>query len=172
MFSRKDTPGLTPQPLTIAGSAQHAKSAESVSLIREDMKIFGNNVQITSEQPVQINGEIQGDVLGKRVIVGQTGFVKGMVNAEAVHIDGKVEGTVRGLHVSLSTTAHVSGDIYHQTLTLAMGANFEGRSRKAKDEAELLPNFPNTVQSTSEITAATHPDAGSSIVVPSRKLDE
>lgn len=172
MFSRKDTPGVTPQPPTTASSVQQAKSAGSISLIREDMKIFGNNVQITAEQPVQINGEIQGDVLGKHVIVGQTGFVKGMVNAEAVHIDGKVEGTVRGVHVSLSTTAQVSGDIYHQTLTLAMGANFEGRSRKAKDEAELLPNFPDAVQGTSEIKAVTHPHAGSSILVPSRKLDE
>jgi cytoskeletal protein CcmA (bactofilin family) len=35
----------------------------------------------------------------------------------------------------------VEGDITHQTLSISEGAQFDGRVRRAKDSAELAPNF-------------------------------
>jgi cytoskeletal protein CcmA (bactofilin family) len=35
----------------------------------------------------------------------------------------------------------VEGDIFHQTLSISEGAQFDGRVRRAKDTAEIAPNL-------------------------------
>ena len=41
----------------------------------------------------------------------------------------------------LHPTAEVEGDIFHQTLSISEGAQFDGRVRRAKDAEELRPNL-------------------------------
>ena len=66
--------------------------------------------------------------------------------ADTVVVRGEVSGLIRSQNVTLETNAKVEGDIHHQSLTIEQGASFDGRSRRAKDAAELKPALPEAPQ--------------------------
>lgn len=101
------------------------------SIIANGVRIQGSILAEGAE--IQIDGEIEGDVRGGALTVGETGYVKGDVVSESVIVNGRVEGTVRSRKVTLARTAHVMGDITHQQLSVEMGAVFEGQCRYVQD---------------------------------------
>ncbi len=150
MFSRnseKDGPRPAPAaqpdmaPTMRPPSGPVSAPTNGVSVIGNDLTIIGSGLRIIAQQPLQVDGEIQGDVMGTQVTIGSQGKVTGLVNADKVQINGTVNGTIRGLDVVLSSTANVEGDIYHSSITLEQGAIFEGRSRRPQDQDELRPNL-------------------------------
>ncbi|MBL8538530.1 MAG: polymer-forming cytoskeletal protein [Hyphomonadaceae bacterium] len=82
---------------------------------------------------IQVDGEVEGNVRGGSLTVGDTGMVKGDVISESVTVHGRVEGSVRARKVMLARNAHVLGDIVHQSLSVEMGAVFEGQCRYLQD---------------------------------------
>jgi cytoskeletal protein CcmA (bactofilin family) len=60
-----------------------------------------------------------------------------MVAAQNVIVRGKVSGVVCGKTVALQASSHVEGDVHHMSLAIEQGAMFEGRSRRAANEAAL-----------------------------------
>ena len=111
------------------------------SVIGSDLTILGENINIVSKEALQIDGEIHGDVSGKKVKIGNRGLVVGTISAETVEIDGGVQGTVRAQEVRLNAEAKVSGDLIHQILIVSEGAEFEGSVRRPRNAAELKPNL-------------------------------
>jgi len=101
-----------------------------VSVIGADLVIQGN---LTSKGEVQIEGEVQGDIYGTHIVIGERARVTGGVIAEECVIRGHLLGTVRGRRVLLQSTSHVEGDVYHQTMAIEQGAFFEGKSRRTDD---------------------------------------
>jgi cytoskeletal protein CcmA (bactofilin family) len=100
--------------------------------------IIANGVKITGTidadgAELQVDGEIEGNVRGGSLTVGDTGMVKGDVVSESVTVHGRVEGSVRARKVMLARNAHVLGDIVHQSLSVEMGAVFEGQCRYLQD---------------------------------------
>jgi len=100
--------------------------------------IIANGVKITGTieadgAELQVDGEIEGNVRGGSLTVGDTGMVKGDVVSESVTVHGRVEGSVRARKVVLARNAHVLGDIVHQSLSVEMGAVFEGQCRYLQD---------------------------------------
>jgi cytoskeletal protein CcmA (bactofilin family) len=98
---------------------------------------------------LQVDGEIDGNVRGGSVTIGDTGMVKGDIVAENVLVNGRVEGSVRARKVQLARNAHVLGDITHQSLSVEMGAVFEGQCRYLQDP--LNPNGGTAVSVTPQI---------------------
>jgi len=117
------------------------QASPTASIIGDDLAIVGQKITIVSQSRVHINGNIQGDINGKEVIVGRNGRVSGVISADSVSIEGRVEGAIRGKLVTLAATARVSGDIHHRTLSIAEGAHFDGRVRRPKEDSELTPNL-------------------------------
>ena len=107
------------------------------SVIGNDLKIIGQGLKIIGRGVLQVDGEIEGDVQGAEVIVGEKGKVTGMVAAQNVIVRGKVSGVVCGKTVALQASSHVEGDVHHMSLAIEQGAMFEGRSRRAANEAAL-----------------------------------
>ena len=107
------------------------------SVIGNDLKIIGQGLKIIGRGVLQVDGEIEGDVQGAEVIVGEKGKVTGMVAAQNVIVRGKVSGVVCGKTVALQASSHVEGDVHHMSLAIEQGAMFEGRSRRATDESAL-----------------------------------
>lgn len=100
--------------------------------------IIANGVKITGTidadgAEIQVDGEVEGNVRGGSLTVGDTGMVKGDVVSESVTVHGRVEGSVRARKVVLARNAHVLGDIVHQSLSVEMGAVFEGQCRYLQD---------------------------------------
>jgi cytoskeletal protein CcmA (bactofilin family) len=114
-----------------------ASATSEKSVIGNDLKISGQGLKIIGRGVLQIDGEIEGDVQGAEVIVGEKGKVTGMVAGQNVIVRGKVSGVVCGKTIALQASSHVEGDVHHMSLAIEQGALFEGRSRRAADETAL-----------------------------------
>jgi len=116
-------------PMTTT-SAPRASDRNAPSVIGRDLVINGN---LASKGQVQIDGEIQGDITGTHIIIGESANITGGISADEVVVRGRVQGSIRGKRVMLQANSHVEGDIYHKALAIEQGAFFEGKSRRTED---------------------------------------
>ena len=145
MFTRSTSAeprALEPRPTHTNGASaaqprlKPAATAEK-SVIGNDLKIIGQGLKIIGRGVLQVDGEIEGDVQAVEVIIGEQGKVTGMVAGEQVVVRGKVSGVVCAKIVMLQASSEVQGDIHHMSFAIEQGAMFDGRSRRAADEAAL-----------------------------------
>jgi cytoskeletal protein CcmA (bactofilin family) len=143
MFTRNPSPEPTPlradNDMRSAPPSRSPRSAEQLpkSVIGNDLKIIGLGLKIISQGTLQVDGDVEGDVEGVEVIIGEQGKVAGTVTADRVIVRGTVLGVIRGITISLQSSCHVESDIHHMSLAIEQGAHFHGHSRRAKSEAEL-----------------------------------
>lgn len=96
--------------------------------------IVGEGTEIRGEMSVRgtlrVDGSIDGNVRADWVIVGESGRIKGNVNAGGMTVGGAVEGNIdsAGL-VDLKPKARVLGEIQSGKLAVSEGAAFDGQSR-------------------------------------------
>lgn len=126
-----NAPPPTPaQPGTQRPAAATRPERAVVSMIGPDLQIVGN---LVSKGEVHIEGQVQGDIMGTHVLIGERAQITGGVSGEDVVVRGRVMGSVRGKKVALQSTSYVEGDIYHKSLAIEQGAYFEGKSRRSED---------------------------------------
>ena len=126
-----------PQPQRRQAPAE----AGAKSVIGNDLRIIGQGLKIISQGTLQVDGEVEGDVGGSEVIIGEKGKVTGTVAAESVIVRGQVSGVIRGVTVTLQSSSRVEGDIHHMSLAIEQGAEFDGRCRRPADASELNLNL-------------------------------
>lgn len=143
---RRPQPNLevVPPPLPSSAEAHPVGPAATsplrhTSIIGHDLTIIGERLTIITQGTLQLDGEVQGDLHGTEIIIGENGRVSGTVSAERVAVHGQVSGVIRGLKVELLASSRVDGEIHNRTLTIAEGAQFDGRVRRPTDAAELQP---------------------------------
>ena len=145
MFTRNPSPEPPPlRPVNPDGAAARsapprARSGEALpkSVIGNDLRIIGQGLKIISQGTLQVDGDIEGDVEGVEVIIGEQGKVAGTVLADRVIVRGTVSGVIRGVSITLQSSCHVESDIHHMSLAIEQGAHFHGHSRRVKSESEL-----------------------------------
>jgi cytoskeletal protein CcmA (bactofilin family) len=148
MFSKSkiNEPGPgAPQPQTPAPAApatgtavgqaadyrpQAPKAKPPASVLSSDLHIKGN---IKTTGDLQIEGQVEGDIRGHLLTVGEGATVRGELVADDLVIHGRIIGRVRGLKVRLTSTARVEGDIIHKTIAIESGAHFEGSVQRQDD---------------------------------------
>jgi cytoskeletal protein CcmA (bactofilin family) len=132
------TMGAGPTPGAPSRSIGLTRTAErnAPSVIGPDLTINGN---LVSRGEVQIDGEVQGDIQGTYVVIGEKARITGGIVAEEIVVRGHVMGSVRGKRVMLQSSSHVEGDIFHQALAIEQGAFFEGKSRRSDDPTAEAP---------------------------------
>jgi len=111
----------------------------TLSIIGNDLTIVGQGLRIITRGTLQVEGKVEGDVVGNEVIIGEKGQVTGVVSGQSVIVHGAVAGTVKGMSVVLSSSARVDGDVLHNQLSVEQGAHLDGRVRRPADPAELAP---------------------------------
>ena len=149
MFTRSSSaepPALEPRTTRAAGVRNPQPRANTAppgekSVIGNDLKIIGQGLKIISQGTLQVDGEIEGDVGGSEVIIGEKGKVTGTVAAERVIVRGQISGVIRGVTVTLQASSRVEGDIHHMSLAIEQGAEFDGRCRRPANAAELNVNL-------------------------------
>lgn len=132
MFTNKGN--RTPEQLPAVAdpvSQRRVLGSAKPTLLAPGVKIIGSIEADGAE--VQVDGEIEGNVRGGSLTIGETGMVRGDIVSESVLVNGRVEGSVRARKVQLGRNAHVVGDIIHQSLSVEMGAVFEGQCRYLQD---------------------------------------
>jgi cytoskeletal protein CcmA (bactofilin family) len=111
-------------------------SEQAGVVIKDDLKFVGQCVQIVSQNKIEIDCEFEGDVTGPEVVVSERGKVSGFVAGDRVTVLGKVVvGGIRGKTVALMPSARVEGDIHHNSLAIAKGAELTGRRRQNEASA-------------------------------------
>ena len=98
----------------------------TINLIGTGTSIDGN---ITSNGDIRIDGNLNGNLTTKgKVIVGDTGKVKGEVQCKNFEIEGSLDGKILVTEVlSLRARSKVLGDISTSKLAIEPGAVFTGK---------------------------------------------
>ena len=108
------------------GSEEAASRPEGdgSSMIGDAATVIGD---LISQGEIVVQGTVEGTIRGRRVTVGESGFVEGSIFAESVCIHGSVRGPVIATSVAVTKTARVIGSITHNELSIEPGAYLEGR---------------------------------------------
>ena len=124
-----------PSALSTALNANNASAgAGAASVIGTDLNVIGN---LQSKGEIQIEGQVQGDVLASRIVIGPNAKITGGLVADDIVVQGTVQGSIRGLRVTLQANSKVEGDVFHQSLAIEQGAYFEGKSRRSENPKEM-----------------------------------
>ena len=120
------------------GSAAKTRPASEASRISSALKVTG---QLESDEDIQIDGHIEGDIKARRVIIGAGATVKGTVSGDDVEVSGTVTGKIEAASVVLSKSARMSGDVVHKALQIEKGAYIDGHCRPQgqSDSAASIP---------------------------------
>ena len=124
-------------PLPQQGQPRPAQRNRGPSIIAADLHIVGN---VSTEGELHIDGRIDGDVEGRSVTVGESGYVDGHVETQEITILGMVRGSIRARRVRLAGGCKVVADITHDFLSIDEGASFEGHCRRVAEPA--VPALP------------------------------
>ncbi|HWA92790.1 MAG TPA: polymer-forming cytoskeletal protein [Rhizomicrobium sp.] len=133
----------------------------SVPLFRDKTRPFGSDAALLplsqlgaaaivtgildTDGELAVHGSVLGRINAERFVLCERGYVEGDVVARDVHIGGRLNGRVFALNVTLGDTADVSGRIFHNTVTVARGARFEGRMPwRPTSYFEALDQLPET----------------------------
>jgi cytoskeletal protein CcmA (bactofilin family) len=137
----QDANGEDATPLDAATSpfAPVATAASGLSVFASDLTIVGERITIISQGKLQIEGQIRGNVHAKEVVINKEGSVTGEVWAEQIDVLGAVRGSLIAVALRLHDSAKVDGDILHQKLSIAEGAEFSGAAKLIRDPRELVP---------------------------------
>ncbi|WP_028640733.1 bactofilin family protein [Novosphingobium acidiphilum] len=95
----------------------------SFSVLGADLLLRGS---LHAEADLHIDGMIEGDVVCKSLVQGESSTIKGSISAGTVRLSGTVEGPIEAAQVVILRTATVRGDVRYDALTIEQGAHVEG----------------------------------------------
>ncbi len=103
----------------------------------------GSNAQFKGEMNVKgtlrLDGAIEGCVNADCVILSETALVKGDIVAQKIIIGGSVEGNLRAKElVEIQSKGKVLGEIFTDKLSVAEGAEFNGKIQMKSGESKIL----------------------------------
>jgi len=110
--------------------------------------IFGVAVTVTgdldSEDPIRIDGIMEGDIRGTVVTVTRDACVTGAIHAAAVRVEGAVDGLIEAATIVVTRHARVTGDILCENLEIEAGADIGARCRvwRSENEPAAEPDAP------------------------------
>jgi len=98
---------------------------KTINLIGAGTEITGD---IVSNGDIRIDGMLVGNLSTKgKVVIGETGRVKGEVNCKNSDVSGEIEGKIVVSELlSLKISARVNGDIQTSKLAIEPGSKFTG----------------------------------------------
>ena len=84
---------------------------------------------------IRFDGVLNGNLKTKgKVVIGETGTVKGEINCKNSVVEGKVEGKISvGELLTLKATSVLTGDIITRRLAIEPGAKFSGNCSMTSD---------------------------------------
>jgi len=83
--------------------------------------------EIKEENEIAIQGNVEGDIECKNLIVGKTGSVKGKIIAETLCVEGSIEGEVNVRELlKLMSSSYISGKISYGSVQINEGGKLIG----------------------------------------------
>lgn len=119
-------------------SGKPGKKGAGLSFIDSEVVVSGD---LVSAAQIHIDGRVEGDVRCVTLCQGQTGTIVGNIVAEQARLAGLVDGGVAARNLILEPSARITGDVTYETLTIAAGAQIEGRLARREGPAEASPKM-------------------------------
>ena len=114
-------------------------SVPAGALLGYGTKVIG---QLHFEGSVRIDGNVDGEIDGKEITIGETAVVTAQIRADSIVVCGKIEGDITATQrIEIRSTAKVSGDITAPTLVIKEGATFEGRCSTQGESYHEVPRL-------------------------------
>jgi cytoskeletal protein CcmA (bactofilin family) len=132
MFSRKGNGAAS------AVRPRARSGASSLSLVGAEMTISGD---VASEGALHVDGRIDGHVRCTNLCQSESGVISGNIVADEARVAGLVEGTVSARTVLIEANGRVAGDVAYDTISIAAGAQVEGRLARRSALAEGVDNL-------------------------------
>ena len=113
----------------------------TINLISNGTEITGD---IKSEGDIRIDGMLIGNLSTKgKVVIGNTGKVKGEVLCKNSEVCGEVDGKINVSQLlTLKTSSRINGDIITEKLSIEPGARFTGNCNMAEDNEQEETKSP------------------------------
>ena len=94
------------------------------------------------EGELHIQGSVQGEIRtgesGGRLVIGQTGSVRGQINVPDTVINGQVDGDVHAAeHLELAENAVIEGNVFYSVIEMVMGATVNGKLVRVDADQKL-----------------------------------
>lgn len=120
--------------------------------VRNSSNIIGKETCLEGTLSTVGNLRVEGKVIGgitskAKVVLSNTAWVKGNIEAQNAEIGGEIEGVIKisGL-LTLKPTAVIQGDIITNKLVFEEGAKFNGKCQMSAQVQEAAINAQNTLQ--------------------------
>jgi cytoskeletal protein CcmA (bactofilin family) len=85
--------------------------------------------KFTCAENVRLDGKITGEVqVQKKLVMGPSGIIEGIINATNTAIQGKIKGNLKvAENLQLLSTANINGDINANSMSVEEGAVYNGK---------------------------------------------
>lgn len=125
------------------------ESPDRLNRIVEGTKIVGD---LITDSNLRIDGEIIGNVVSRsKVVIGETGIIKGDISCLEADIEGNVEGKLEIEDILvLREKAKIVGDIMTTKLQIEEGAIFVGSCKMAGHSVNYNASNKSTITSKKE----------------------
>ena len=117
MFSRN-------QPASAAAPRPGKAGPPGLSFIGPEVVISGD---LATSAQLHVDGRIDGHVRCAQLCQGGSGIITGDIVADEARIAGLVQGTVNAATIIVEAGGRVTGDITYETVSIAAGAQIDGR---------------------------------------------
>ena len=84
---------------------------------------------------LHVDGKVTGTAL-RSLSQGESGAIAGNIDAEEARLAGLIDGAVSAGTLLLEATARITGDVLYGTLTVATGAQVDGRFKHRDGESD------------------------------------
>ena len=100
----------------------------SSSILASSFSLKGS---ISCKGELQIDGHVNGNINGEKVILGPDSSMDGTLAADEIIISGKFKGKIKGKSIRLETGALVDAEITYEILAIEDGSSVNGIVKKS-----------------------------------------
>jgi len=98
---------------------------------------FSLKGSISCKGELQIDGRINGNINGEKIILGPESSMDGTLTADEVVISGKFKGKIKGKSIRLDSGASVNAEIIYEILAIEDGSSVNGVVKKSINSESL-----------------------------------
>lgn len=106
----------------------------SSSILANSFSLKGS---ISCKGELQIDGRINGNLNGEKVILGPESVMDGTLTADEIIISGKFKGKIKGKSIRLDAGASVDAEITYEVLAIENGSSINGIVKKIVSPAPI-----------------------------------
>jgi cytoskeletal protein CcmA (bactofilin family) len=116
-----------------SGQPGQSRGRATFSFVGPEVVVTGD---IATPGQLHIDGKVIGDVRCGSLTQGESGSITGNINADEARLAGLVDGAVSAGNLLLEATARITSDVLYETLTVATGAQVDGRFKRRQGDSD------------------------------------